>query len=580
MYSIPAGRSITWYPAGLDITGGIPTSHTTTTQVTGLHNDGVTNDLAGLQAFIDAASGDTVLQLPAGKILLDGNDVPTRLMMKSNVVLRGAKAQGFPPYLPTTDATATTLVLKGGCLIFFRGGDKSSNWTPGAQSGYAITAGYTQGSTSLTCTSPSGVSTGDYICVYQDKDSTWIDDKGDTWLGEDSGTDPHVWAQYTKVTNKSGSVLTIDPPLYQVTPSPSGQSVRKQTFGITNAGIENLRIDNSVAVSIRMIWIQFSAFCWVKNVETYWGGDDGSGSPHIWTEFCYANSYEHNYCHHGASHASGRNYGIEFYHWNSRHKIENNVVRETRHSIVFEGGGSGCVILYNYCDDNWEAETDSIRLTDLLSEDQISNHGAHPYMNLWEGNCAANWYGDYTQGSSSHNTAFRNSFTGKQTDYTLTNPYNWTMVEIEQYNYYYNVIGNILGNSTMTSGTKLDNGAGGARPTIYKFGYSSVGGSYTDSASFSTAIIHGNFDFITDTIADWADSDHTLADSLYYSAKPDYFGSLTWPPYDSSSPNANGRELIPAGYRFVNDTDPSSGGGSGGTGHHGRGHKRGILRRM
>ena len=37
----------------------------------------------------------------------------------------------------------------------------------------------------------------------------------------------------------------------------------------------------------------------------------------------------------------------------------------------------------------------------FLSEDEVGKHGAHPYMNLWEGNWGVLW-GDYTQGSSSY----------------------------------------------------------------------------------------------------------------------------------------------------------------------------------
>ena len=43
-----------------------------------------------------------------------------------------------------------------------------------------------------------------------------------------------------------------------------------------------------------------------------------------------------------------------------------------------EGGGSGIAILYNYIDDNYTDDT-----TYLGSA--RANHGAHPYMNLYEG---------------------------------------------------------------------------------------------------------------------------------------------------------------------------------------------------
>ncbi len=535
----------------MDVIGGIPSGGWTTSLITGLHNGGIVDDAPVINAAIIAASPNTVLLIPAGTYKIAGY-----VYMKSGVALRGAKQQGFPPFLPADDASATTIVFGSGGLIFFRGGDKTTNWTPGPQLGIPITSGYTQGSTSLTLSSASALAIGDYICVYQNKDTAAIDDKGYTWLGEDSGPDPHVWAQYTKVTNKSGNVITIDPPLYQVTPNPTGQSVRKQTFGITNAGIENMRIDGGGYY--RILWLQFCSFCWVTGVETYNAGASSSGSPHIWTEFCYANEYSHNYCHYGASHDSGANYGIEFYHWNSRHKVENNVVRETRHSIIFEGGGTGCVMLYNYTDDNWESVQGQPNTRDasFLSEDEVGNHGAHPYMNLWEGNWAACWWGDYTQGSSSYLTAFRNSFSGKQTSYSLMNPWLWTVVEVETYNRYFNLIGNIVGNATMTGGTVINNGGGGPLPTMFRFGYSSTGGSHTDSLPYSTAILHGNYDFVSDSIHDWASPDHTLPMSLYYTARPAFFGNLTWPPYDFAAPTNNQRERIPAGYRFVNGTDP------------------------
>ena len=536
----------------MDVIGGIPSGGWTTSLITGLHNGGIVDDAPVINAAINAASPNTVLLIPAGTYKIAGY-----VYMKSGVVLRGAKQQGFPPFLPATDASATTIVFGSGGLLFFRGGDKTTNWFPGAQQGISITAGYTQGSTSLTLSSSSGLAVGNYVAVYQNKDTAAIDDKGFTWLGEDSGPDPHVWAQYTKITNIAGNVITIDPPLYQVTPNPTGQSVRKQTFGITNAGIENMRIDGGGYY--RILWLQFCSFCWITGVETYNAGSNSAGSPHIWTEFCYANEYSHNYCHFGAGHDSGANYGIEFYHWNSRHKVENNVVRETRHSIVFEGGGTGCVMLYNYTDDNWESVQGQPNTRDasFLSEDQVGNHGAHPYMNLWEGNWASCWWGDYTQGSSSYITAFRNSFSGKQTSYSLVNPWLWNVIEVETYNRYFNLIGNIIGNSTMTTGTVIDNNNGGPLPTMFRFGHSSTGGGYTDSQSYSTAILHGNYDFVSDSVHDWASPDHTLPISLYYTAKPAFFGNLAWPPYGFTAPTNNARELIPAGYRFVNGTDPA-----------------------
>ena len=48
------------------------------------------------------------------------------------------------------------------------------------------------------------------------------------------------------------------------------------------------------------------------------------------------------------------------------------------------------------------------------------------------------------------------------------------VIEIETYNRYFNLIGNIVGNATMTGGTVIDNGSGGPLPTMFRFGYSST----------------------------------------------------------------------------------------------------------
>ena len=55
---------------------------------------------------------------------------------------------------------------------------------------------------------------------------------------------------------------------------------------------------------------------------------------------------------------------------------------------------------------------------------------------------------------------------------------------------------------------------------------------------------------ITDSI-----SPDTLPNSLAYTAKPAWFGSLTWPPVNPSSPTFS-YEIIPAGYRYINDAAP------------------------
>jgi hypothetical protein len=329
------------------------------------------------------------------------------------------------------------------------------------------------------------------------------------------------------------------------------------------AGLENLRL-NGNGSNIKFIDLHFTRNCWVKGVETYYVGYKSSGSPHVWIDFSYANEVRDSYFHHGASRDSGGDYGIEFYNWNSRHKVENNILQDTRHAFTSEGGNAGSVFLYNYTDNNGESVQGSgtIPDTSFLGEDEVANHGSHPHMNLFEGNNGTSFWGDYTQGSSSHITAFRNYIRCKNSVQSLNaNPWLWVCVEIENYNRYYNVVGNVIGLPTFTGGTLMINsGSSGAWPAIYRFGYTSAGGSYSDTQSRSTTILHGNYDYVTGSVATWdGGSNHTLKNSMYYASKPAFFGSCAWPAFGADLNPVT--STLPAKARFEGTTDCAAGGG-------------------
>ena len=542
IYDVPSDRRITW-SAGLDSSGGIP--NYTSVTCTGLDPSGTIDNTAQIQTCITIAAAGTAVFIPAGTYRVDGT-----ITMKSNVVLRGAKA-AVAPWLPAADGSATTLNMNGGG-IDFNGGEKWTNWNPAAPNGTSITAGYAQGSSGITVSDASVYAVGDYISIYQDQDPTIVSDF-ETYLGEDCGACPdrHVLQQYSQITGQSGNTLTIDPPIYYVTPIPLNPKIRKQTFGVISAGLENLRL-NGNGTNTRIIRFHFALNCWTKGVETYNVGADPSGSPHIWTDFSYGNEYRDGYHHHGAGNDGGENFGIQFINWNSRHKIENNIVRDTRHAIVF-AGGSGNAILFNYTDDNWESVpgAPTTPKTDFISEDETPNHGAHPYMNLWEGNSATSFGADYVHGSSSHNTLFKNFVRCIRTTMPLTNPWSWDCVHIEQYSRYYNFVGNVVGQSSFTTGTVVSNSANSdPLPIMFSFGRSGYGGVYADTLPFSTAIKHGNYDYITQGVAYWdGGADHTLLNSMYYNAKPSFFGTCPWPPFGpEGNPTIN---TLPAQDRYA-----------------------------
>jgi hypothetical protein len=76
-----------------------------------------------------------------------------------------------------------------------------------------------------------------------------------------------------------------------------------------------------------------------------------------------------------------------------------------------------------------------------------------------------------------------------------------------------------------------------------------------DSTVAATLLRHGNYDRVNGrTIWDPAIAEQTLPPSLYLTAKPAWFGSVSWPPIGPDVPSLN--EKIPAQLRFENLSNP------------------------
>lgn len=99
-----------------------------------------------------------------------------------------------------------------------------------------------------------------------------------------------------------------------------------------------------------------------------------------------------------------------------------------------------------------------------------------------------------------------------------------------------------------------------------------VGNVYPQPAGFqeldldveNSAIDKGNYTYGASGAAGSMSSlgGDTLIESYYRDAKPTWFYSLAWPPFDPEDPNASSYSAIPAGYRFLNNGDdpPAEGG--------------------
>jgi hypothetical protein len=220
-----------------------------------------------------------------------------------------------------------------------------------------------------------------------------------------------------------------------------------------------------------------------------------------------------------------------------------------------EGGGSGNVFTDNYCDDLYDAS--SVGSTDTFINNIRGTHGAHPYMNLWEGNEGCPFHADFVHGSSSHNVLFRNWFWGDSTG----NRFNWAAdgaanllwgyvgMQLDYDQHYWSALGNVLGmpsgslsgpyhatwNTATVYPSTCPGGYTASTAAAYVIGCDVNGatsqnpGGVPDATAQSSVILHGNYDYKTMGVAYWVSSNHTLQTSMYYSTRPSFLTGYSWP---------------------------------------------------
>ena len=390
---LPEDRVVPWRPGRPD---GIPTYLQDKTACNAgcdftTRGDDATDDSASIQSCINATAAGRACALGPGTF-----SIAAALYVPSNVVLRGQNPKSTMLHLRGTDGYAVIL--------------GSQNASFDGQVDEPIAGGITKGSTSLQMAAAPSFAVGDYVAVTENNDPAVVNVVGAdgtcTWCGGPwhNGAGTQTMAQIVHVTGVSGTTVTIDRPLYfsfSADLSPVALRVPQMT---ENAGVEDLAIAQIGTVSAEnqgLVTFSACAGCWAQNVDL-----SGASSEFVefnWSKGCVLRD---SMIHDPQQADSGRGYGAHVLYWNSDHLVENNMFEKTRHAVAYEGGGSGCVIGYNYLYRDWESDSDSAWLGD-----DLIFHGAHPYMNLAEGNIHQQYIGDNIWGSSSHNTYFRNQAT-------------------------------------------------------------------------------------------------------------------------------------------------------------------------
>ena len=493
---IPSERRINWDPG---VPGGIPARTSNVYTCNGLDNTGTSDASAGINACINSRSTGDVVYLPAGTYRLNG-----QISITKGITLRGAG--------PSNTILKTYANWHGIQL---------GDW-PSTPVSTNVIGSPLKAATQITITSittPS-LSVGDYIVIDQTNDGVEVVNVDDE--SRDGGT--RCLSQITRVTTINGTTLTIEPPLYHSYSSAQDPEVWKLNQGnsmTTFAGVEDLTLER-VSPTGYEGYSNFKfvacAYCWVKNVES-----KTAQFRHVDIDRSFRCEIRDSYFNDGMHHGTGGfAYGVVCGNRSTDNLIENNIFRRLRHSMVVKEGATGCVFGYNYSfdtlqDDGW------------LAPDMMI-HGAHATMNLFEGNYATKIDGDFTHGSGSYNTFFRN-YTSRITNAEPVSN-NRYCVNMDVTQSYQNFVGNVLG-STGLSWTAYETGATRSTSSYYiwSWGFQGDGDSTRNSTTpRDTSFKHGNYDFASGSIIwDTSIPDHNLPNSLYLTAKPSFFGNLPWP---------------------------------------------------
>ena len=364
---IPAERIFTdaWQHAGYP--GPIPAP----ARIVNVRDFHTTNDNAAVIAAIHSLSNAPgVVYLPAGTYHFH-----TAINLPAGVILRG-------------ESPATTT------LHWDNLGDCINVSAPQKEKYQPVTAGDTIHSRTLTVTNGQTFAAGDYAEIREDNDPAWGADK---WADQTVG-------QILRITAVAGHTLTLERPLRITYQAGQNPVIRKLNL-VTEVGIENLKIDRAVAgtdtarYNIYTIFFYHAARCWVRGVEsanTFGGHVAIDHSTQISVTGCY---FHHAWYYGGG----GSGYGVRLQYQTGECRIEDNIFRHLRHSMLVQLGVNGNVFGYNYSREPLRTEFPS-----EVSSD-ITVHGNYPYANLFEGNlCQHIWIDDSHHANGPLNTFFRN----------------------------------------------------------------------------------------------------------------------------------------------------------------------------
>ncbi|MBK8479415.1 MAG: hypothetical protein IPL39_24970 [Opitutaceae bacterium] len=571
---IPTARRTAWQP-GVDLNGGIPSR--TTIYHTLTPRGGTLDDTAAIQTALDDCPANQVVLLGPGTFNITGGGLR---MERANITLRGAGPEQTKLVKPR--GTQTPVISVG---LGVQKGDHVN-----------LAADALKGTNTVTLTgaTPSKVAfaPGELVVIdHVTNSESWWNPAPDRSPGGGPEKDPsRGWfseydrpiGQVMEIQTISGNTLTFTTSFhmdFRVADQSRlarywlGDKVKPVTAPTQWSGIEDLYVAyGDGGDSGGNIHLYGAKYCWVRNVESAYssGGSvnlDGTFRCTVRDSFLHSTIWPY---------PGGYGYGLVVGYYAADNLVENCISWNFNKVMVMRASGGGNVIGYNYMQDGWGGNYPAMNEVGLNA-----SHYTTPHYELFEGNESYAFSGDSTWGNSIYITAFRNNLTTRRTaawsfptfsfsfidgadvprTFYFEDAGNRNAVGIATAHLYYNFVGNVLGASDMTLLTN-PRSSWTSPQTAFVENYDGqevhvpmwslgVDGGTTDAQVRTTALLHGNYDFVTKTIKwDAATPDHALPNSLYLPAKPAFFGATAWPwvtPENSTNPVAG---VLPAKARF------------------------------
>lgn len=444
-----------------------------------------------INAVAANSGGNCYVLLGAGDFYLSGN---IRNKNVTHVELRGMGASATRLHF----SAATTCANGGGdCEVSFE--DNVGEYPGGVGTAAKWTAGYTQGTTSITVNNASilNITAGTTLLVLDQADTGYsgntvaaggsgttgssIDNGGYFVCGDKYQTTPtgcsyngqdgnasrpnryqeeivQVTACSPSCSNAGSTTLTITPGLIHPNWS-SGQAPEAwsiQAGGCTMVGLKDFLVDGSATTS-GSLGVNFNncSNFWANGLaveQTYSAGISvfTSAFGDISSNFIYNAGQSTSGTDPNPHDPSGVLVNGESV------VVANNIVNWVRVGLIGSGGVEGNVFAYNYLVNAFESNGD-------LWGSAWDGHDDGTSYNLWEGNMAPQMFQDGTHGGKLAETHFRNLYTGWEScsngncsPSATQKTANVDAVTLNAYNRYNNIVGNILG----TPGINYSSGGG------------------------------------------------------------------------------------------------------------------------